>query len=271
MESFKIGEIKAVLKSLLKKKKQTYLDLAEHLNCSEPTVKRILGLEELSLSRLLQICDFLNITLAEIENLIQKGGREEFHLSEKQQLFLVQNKSHFAYLMEIYNGLSAEQIADKYNLSQKSTQKYLIQLEKFDLVKVIKNKVRPFNKAFPSLSNGPLGVAFYKAFIQNSSAFFIDHISDQIAQRKNIHSSASKGGSIYSVQTMNVSAETFKLAVKEMQARMYELERTASFEEKNLPEDQLKTGVMMLASAVVDQKDKGLETIQRSFGEIVNL
>ena len=130
MESFRIGEIKEVLKTLLKKKKQTYADLAIHLDCSEPTVKRILGNEELTLTRLLQICDFLNVSLGEIEGMIQKGGREEFHLSEKQQMFLVQNKNYFAYLMEIYQGLSTEQIAEKYKLTAKSTQKYLINLEK---------------------------------------------------------------------------------------------------------------------------------------------
>lgn len=269
MESFKIGEIKEVLKSLLKKKKKTYADLAEYLNCSEPTIKRILGLEELSLSRLLQICDFLDVSLSEIEGLIQKGGREEFHLSEKQQLFLVQNKSYFAYLMEVYSGLTTEQIAEKYKLNSKSTQKYLIQLEKYDLIKVTKNQVRPFNNAFPSLSNGPLGVAFYKAFIQNSSAFFIDQISEKISRRK--ESKTKSEGAVYSVQALTVSPDTFKLAMKEIQTRLYELERTASFEEKNLTEDKLKAGVVILASTVVEQKDKSLETIQRSFGEVINL
>lgn len=225
----------------------------------------------MSLSRLLQICDFLDVGLAEIEGLIQKGGRKEFHLTEKQQIFLVQNKSYFAYLMEIYSGLSTEQIADKYKLNSKSTQKYLLQLEKHDLIKVYKNKVTPFNKAFPSLSSGPLGVAFYKAFIQNSSAFFIDHISDQISRRVDGNAGKESQGSVYSVQAMAVSKDTFKIAMKEMQARLYELERTASFEEKNLTEDQLKAGVVILASAMVDQKDKGLDTIQRSFGEVINL
>lgn len=271
MESFRIGEMKEVLKTLLKKKKQTYADLALHLNCSEPTVKRILGNEELTLTRLLQICDFLNVSLGEIEGMIQKGGREEFHLSEKQQKFLVQNKNHFAYLMEIYQGLSAEQISEKYKLTTKSTQKYLINLEKHDLIKVNKNNVKPFNKSFPSLKNGPLGIAFYKSIIQNSSAFFIDHVSEQIALRNDAKPDSGRAGASYSVQSMVVSVETFRLAVKEIESRLYELERTASFEEKNLAQDKLKSGVIILASAVVDQKYKGLDTIQRSFGEIINL
>lgn len=271
MESFKIGEIKNTLKTLLKKKKQTYTDLANHLNCSEPTVKRILGAEELTLSRLLQICDFLNVTLAEIESLIQKGGREEFRLTDKQQMFLVQNKSHFAYLMEVYQGLSTEQIAEKHKLTAKSTQKYLINLEKHDLIKVNKNKVTPFNKAFPSLNNGPLGIAFYKAIIQNSSAFFVDRVSEQIAQRSDSKKDSTWDGSSYSVQCMDVSVETFKLTMKEIESRLYELERTASFEEKNLSPDKLKSGVIILGSTLMDRNDKSVETIQRSFGEVTNL
>ena len=173
MKTYKVSEIKEIIKNLLKKNKVTYKELDDHLECSEPTVKRILGPEEITLTRLIQICEFLKMSLSDLEALMKTDERETVNLNEKQQLFLVENKNHFAYLMEIYQELNPEQIAVKYKLNAKSTQKYLINLEKYDLIKVTsKNKVRPFHKAFPHLGSGALGAAFYRAFIQNASAFF---------------------------------------------------------------------------------------------------
>jgi hypothetical protein len=51
VKEFKSQKIKAVIKDLLKKKNITYEDLAEQLECSVPTIKRILGPEELTLNR----------------------------------------------------------------------------------------------------------------------------------------------------------------------------------------------------------------------------
>jgi len=273
VKSFKVGEIKEVIKSLLKKNKFKYSDLADHLECSEPTVKRILGAEELSLSRLLQICDFLKLSLSDLESLIQKEERNSIELSEKQQKFLVENRSYFAYLFEVYQGFTPEQIAAKYKLNAKSSEKYLINLEKFDLIKVTsKNKIRPFYSSFPHLGKGPLGTAYYRAIIDNAGAFLKDHVSDSLAlDRSRSGKSSEKNGAKFSVQTMDISQETFKQAMKEFEMRLHELEKQANFEEKTKDKAQLKTAVVILGSALVDKEYKGLQTLQKSFGDVENL
>lgn len=269
MKSYKVDEIKEIIKGLLKKNKLNYVDLAEHLECSEPTIKRILGPEEMSLSRLLQICEFLKLNLSDLEALMKKSERETIELSEKQQLFLVQNKNHFAYLMEIYQGLSTEQIAMKYKLNAKSTQRYLNALEKHDLIKITsKNKVRPFYSAFPHLGKGPLGTAYFRSLIQNSSTFLIDHIADEISSSHSTASSTKKEGSKFAVQTMSLSPETFQQLTKDLEAKLQEYEKIAQFEEKTIDKKKLKTSVVIIGSTLVADDYKGLETLQRSFGEV---
>jgi predicted transcriptional regulator len=271
MKVFKVDEIKNIIKELLKKNKSTYADLAEHLECSEPTVKRILGSEEMTLTRLLQICDFLKMSLSDIEALMKQDTQEKAELSEKQQNFLVQYKNHFAYLLELYQPLTPQQIAEKYKLTAKSTQKYLIHLEKFDLIKVSKNnKVRPFYAKLPPLGNGPLGMANYRALVQNTAGFFVDFIGEQIIQ--NPHSEKSKkSGAGFAVQSMKVDIDTFNLYVKEFEAKLQELERVARFEEKTKDPKNLKEGLIVLGHAAVEPGYKGLEILQKTFGEITNL
>lgn len=271
MKDFKTLEIKEILKSLLKKNKHKYSDLAEFLECSEPTVKRILGAEELTLTRLIKICEYLKISLTDLELLMKKDERQKTELTEKQQIFLVENKNYFAFLFEIYREQTPEQIAEKYKLNSKSLQKYLINLEKYDLIKITsKNKVRPFYQTFPHLGNGPLGVAYYRSFIQNASAFFIDHISEDISQRKS-NLDSKKEGSSFAIHSMSVSPETYKQFIKEVEEKFHELERLANFEEKTLDAKKLKVGVVLLGTTLVESDYKELQTLQKTFGEITNI
>lgn len=273
MKSFKVEEIKEVIKSLLKKNGFKYKDLADFLDCSEPTIKRILGSEELSLTRLLRICEYLKMSLSDLESLIQKEEKDKVYFSEKQQKFLVENKSYFAYLFEIYQGLTPDQIALKYKLTAKSTQKYLIQLEKYDLIKVSgKNRISPYHPHFPVLSDGPLGLAYYRSLIDNGGAFLKDRVAEDIASRSFVGAGQKKlGGSVFAVNVTDVSIETFKQAMQEIELRIKELDRQGRFEEKSKGKEDLKTGVIIFGSTLVEPNYKGLQTLHQSFGLVENL
>ena len=55
----------ANLKSELKAKGLTYKDVAEHLELTETSVKRLFSAEDMTLKRLDSICDLLGVDLAE--------------------------------------------------------------------------------------------------------------------------------------------------------------------------------------------------------------
>ena len=64
--------ILATLKTALKGSKMTYRGLAEQLEMSESGVKKMLNGSDVSLGRLLQICDVLQVPLSEV---VASSGR----------------------------------------------------------------------------------------------------------------------------------------------------------------------------------------------------
>ena len=68
------AELFETLKSALRARGWTYADLATKLGISEPTVKRIFARRDSKLSRLVDICDALDLTL---DDLIAQSNRTE--------------------------------------------------------------------------------------------------------------------------------------------------------------------------------------------------
>ncbi|MDG0816737.1 helix-turn-helix domain-containing protein [Bdellovibrio svalbardensis] len=267
MNEFKIQQLKSVIKDLLKKKKMTYEDVANELNCSVPTVKRILGDEELTLSRLLELCDILEVNLTDLETLTKTTSDKVERFTEEQQIFLAKNKNFLAYLVHLFDE-TPEQIAEKYKLTQKSTDKYLLGLEKNNLIKVnAKLKVKPAFKQLPSLENGPLAKAYYEGFIQNSANFFIQNISERLYS-PNDGKETPKG---FSVQNIVVTEESYKAFITENLKSFESFIKLASYEEKSKPKEQLKSAVVLQAFTIVEQDYKGLEILTKALGEIINI
>lgn len=267
MNDFKIQQLKSTIKDLLKQKKMTYEDVAKELNCSVPTIKRILGDEELTLSRLLELCDILDVTLTDLEMLTKTATDKVERFSEEQQIFLAKNKNFLAYLVRLFEE-TPEQIAEKYKLTQKSTDKYLLGLEKNGLVKVnAKLKVKPAFKQLPSLEHGPLAKAYYESLIQNSATFFTQNISERLF--------APKGNkdvpNVFAMQAIKVTEASYKAFIIEGQKSLDSFLKLSSYEEKSKPQEQLKTAVIMQASAIVEHDYKGLELLEKAMGEIINI
>jgi transcriptional regulator with XRE-family HTH domain len=266
MEEFKSQKIKSALKSLLKKKGITYDELAEELECSVPTVKRILGPEEITLNRLFQICDFLDISISELEASSASTETERFEFSEEQQEFFVKNKNYFSYLMALVSGETPKQIADRCGLNQRSTDKYLIGLEKIGLIHVTgKQKVRPIFKMSPHLGKGKLAKAYFETLIQNAASFMINNIHEYM-----IDPNKSRPGSKFGIMVVKATPESYLEWIKESSAALTNFEKKARFEEKVRSASELKTVVITDGAALVPHDYHGLKTIENAMGEIVN-
>ncbi|NUN05643.1 MAG: helix-turn-helix transcriptional regulator [Bdellovibrio sp.] len=270
MNDFKSQQIKTVLKDLLRKKKMTYEMVAAELSCSVPTVKRILGPEELSLSRLLEFCELLNVTLSDIEMLTKASQNKVENFSEAQEAFLAKNGHFLTYLMKLYE-MTPEQIAEKYSLSARSSDKYLLTLEKMELIIVnAKQKVRPAFKQLPSLGHGVLAKAHLEKFVTAGSHFFIRNLSDLLysltPQEKK---SGRKNG--YSLNALTCTENTYRNYVDEMSKINSVFLKQSEYEEKSLPPEQLKTAVIMTGWAYVESDYKELKMIENVLGEIKNI
>ena len=139
------AKIKTALKQALKKNNHKYSDVAKVWKCSLPTVKRQLGNEELPVSRLLELLDWLNLSLSELQALADSDSLSKPQFTPKQIEFLAKNLREFAFLNKLYEDMSPQQIAKKYKIETSTLDKILRQLEKYDLVRVgAGGQIRPF-------------------------------------------------------------------------------------------------------------------------------
>ena len=270
MKDFKSQKIKTALKQLLKLKKITYEEVAEQLECSVPTVKRVLGPEELTLNRLLQFCDILDVDLGELEAMTKDAPAVHERFSEAQEIFLSKHQAHFAYLLKLYSGESPKQIAEKYGLTARSTDKYLIALEKHELIRVTgRQKVKPAYATLPGLQNGPLAKVYTENFIRSGTNFFLERILEAVHSPKPLNEAAR--GSKFGMFQMKITPKSFDAWTKELSQSMKEIERISSFEEKTKDDSELMTAVMLDAHTILPHDHLSLQKLDAGLGLIVNL
>lgn len=269
MQDFKTQKIKEAIKVLLKKKDFTYEDLAEQLECSVPTIKRVLGPEELSLSRLFQLCEILDVSFADLEAMTKTAGEREETFTPEQEAFLAKNKNYFAYLMQIFSGETPKQIAEKHKLTDRATDKYLIGLEKLELIRVTgKQKVKPAFKALPSFGIGVLARAYFESLINSSARYFINVISAGLNKQKD---SENGDTAKFSFAGMKVTRESYLAYTAERNRAFREFEKLATFEEKTKKPSELMVAVILEANSLVREDHKDIQIIENSMGEIINI
>lgn len=269
MKDFESQKIKSVIKHLLRQKNITYETVADTMECSVPTVTRFLGAEELSLSRLLKLCDIVGIDLADLQRMMKTEEPKEERFTAEQEQFLVKNKNFLAYLIRLYAEETPKQIAEKNKLTQRSTDKYLLGLERQELIKVsAKQKVKPAFKSLPSFGRGPLGKAYYEAFIRNAGLFFINRIAEGFLTKT--HDRATENSSI-SVRTLKVTETSYLQWIKERQNADRAFESLAAFEENTMNDADLMTAVIFDGRTLVPSDYVGLQFLNNTFGAIPNL
>ena len=269
MTDFGSEKIKIVLKTLLKNQKKTFEQLADHLDCSVPTVKRILGKEDLSLTRLLRICEFLDISLTDIETLTKEMKTEKFKLTIEQSDFLLSNLGHFAFFMGLCStDQSAEDIANKNKLNRPSLEKYLLDLENLGLIRVNGLDARPTTSGTPELG-AQLASHFYEGMIGNVCKFYTEWI--RVLEEKRSKSQKQLPSCVFSTLGVELSQESFIEWQRDQSLRLEELERRSSFEKKAYPKDQLRQVVITSASAATNHDEPLLEILADIWGSIPNI
>ena len=273
MTDFKSLKIKQVLKDLFKKKGLTYEEIAEQLECSIPTVKRFLGPEELTLTRLLQLCEIADIDFADLEIMTKDRAVADEKFSIEQETFLAKNPPYLAYLMKLFGGETPKQIADKHGLNQRSTDKYLIGLEKLELIHVTgKQKVKPAFKSLPSFGDGPLGRLYFESLITKSGKFFIEVAKDGL-RIKSMGASAKeeRPRAMWGIHAAKVTRESYNRWVSEQEKARKDFERLCIFEEKTKSPSELMSTVIVGAHTLVRDDYPNLAIMENIMGEIKNL
>ncbi|MBX2988372.1 MAG: helix-turn-helix transcriptional regulator [Bdellovibrionaceae bacterium] len=124
------------LKRALKSKGVTYKELAEELGLSESGVKKMLTAKDLSLSRLMEICDWLGVPASDLVRLAEKEDIREVELSDEQSRALAADPLLFRLFWRLLEQEGLLAVARAEGLTAAQMKKHLLKLESLELLRV---------------------------------------------------------------------------------------------------------------------------------------
>jgi len=149
-----------LIKEYVKKNAIGYQQLADRLGVSLLTIKRQLNGDEISMSKLLALCDAAQLSFSEIWQQVEQRKVEHTVFSEKQDHAFYHFPHLLSYFLELcYYKQSPEQIQKRWKISSASTHIYLRELEKLALIRLSEKSKATLLVSEPiGFGNGSLNV-----------------------------------------------------------------------------------------------------------------
>jgi transcriptional regulator with XRE-family HTH domain len=123
------------LKSELKTRGLTYKDLAQRLNLSEPSVKRLFAEESFTLERFAKACEVVGTSIHSI--LKTSDGRDDgglAHLSLEQEEMLASDPDYFGVFHRLLHGYKMSYVQNRMQLSDAQFTRVLVALDKIGVI-----------------------------------------------------------------------------------------------------------------------------------------
>lgn len=262
-------QIKDAVKTVMKTQNRSYAELADHLEVSLPTVKRFMSKEELSVSRLLEICAWLEVGIADLEQIIlSDSDSERAQFTEAQEKFLAQNPNYLSFLFQLYAAGTPDVIQKKYGITKKSCDLYLLRLEKMDLLKLRAGKVKLPYKSFPkAIPYGALVKHQYDQVLDTGTNLFKRYNRAKIARRNPEQDKGSQG----TLAVHEVSRDQYLAWHEKFKALYNELSVTSAVQQYQKNIKDRKTIVLMHLHGVFDLLDPEIEAVKNMFGGVTEL
>ncbi|HLE11514.1 MAG: hypothetical protein A2504_05855 [Bdellovibrionales bacterium RIFOXYD12_FULL_39_22] len=182
MSKFNSKQLFVVLKQVLKSRKITYRMLCEKSSFSESTLKNMFHANNMSIDRLLEICQLADISFPDLVNLANKEDANDFSFNILQETFFAKNPHYYYFFREcFFEKKDLEQIKKEYKLSDKSVLKYILGLEKLGLLEVHPgNRLRflVYGK-LRWLHNGPWMKRFYPEFMKKIVQLQLENLDNE--------------------------------------------------------------------------------------------
>lgn len=134
MNSERILQINKLIKASAKSQGLTYAQLAKRLGVSEPTVKRWLRGDGISIQQWVQLIDTIGLRFADIASALDEPTLDEFEYSEKQERTLAESEGLLAFFQSLLLGSSPVEIMKHHSLSKMSVSVYLKKLDEIGLI-----------------------------------------------------------------------------------------------------------------------------------------
>ncbi|MEN0066801.1 MAG: helix-turn-helix transcriptional regulator [Myxococcota bacterium] len=166
----------------MRARKITYQALGTDIGLSESGVKKVLNAEDGSVSRLLRICESLELSFEDLVAEAANPPGEPVLLNEEQQTFLVRNPGYYFFLESLWaNRFDVDAVVEAHDLDPDSTHRYLMTLQRLELVVVTDRRVRPFHRDRLGLQmHAELG----HVVIRTLQDALLDHARERITNRE---------------------------------------------------------------------------------------
>ncbi len=166
-----MSQTAAVIKTLKRQLKavgKTYQDVAELLGLSEASIKRLFSEQDLSLSRLEAICDFIDLDLIQLAQLVEQESHRLMQLTHAQEQSIVDDESLFLVVVCVMNGYGYGDILGQYTIDKHTLTQKLAFLDQLGVIELHRNNRIKLLLApnFNWLPNGPIQQFFHETIKQ---------------------------------------------------------------------------------------------------------
>ena len=150
------------IKKQLKNQGMTYAELAQKLRLSEPSVKRLMSAQRMTVDRLAEIAKALGYTLAELIREATELEPKISILTEKQELEVVSDIQLLIVAVCALNHWTLDDIAHYYKMTKAQCIKHLLKLDELRLIDLLpNNRIRIIvARDFDWLPEGPIRLNF---------------------------------------------------------------------------------------------------------------
>jgi len=153
-----INPLLNTLKKALKAHGLTYLKIAEALELSEASVKRLFAEQTISLQRLEQICQLMEMEISDLVQMMNEQQPRLQHLSIEQEKEITQDLVLLLMTVSVLNRWTLQDIITFYKFSESECIQKLARLDKLKIIELLpKNKIKLL--VAPNFSwrgNGPI-------------------------------------------------------------------------------------------------------------------
>jgi transcriptional regulator with XRE-family HTH domain len=134
-----VSTLISVVKKQLKAQGKTYLDVANTLQLSEASVKRLFAEENFTLQRMEAIAELLGLELSELMQLVAKQQQQLSELTFDQEQEIAEDLLLLLVTVCVMNNYNFEEIVDDYKISETECIQKLARLDKLKLIELLPN------------------------------------------------------------------------------------------------------------------------------------
>lgn len=155
-------QLMAALKNLLKQQGKTYKEVAEWLDLSEGSVKRLFSKGEMRLDRLTLILSQLGRSMTDLVNTMDVASKHISQITEAQERELIADMPTLLTALAVLSQLSFRDIVQHYSFDEIQVEKALLKLDKMHIISLLPNNHYQLNVSanFRWLAGGPIQCFF---------------------------------------------------------------------------------------------------------------